>query len=152
MAKHYKQGKFKPSNTDKYVGNLNEIVYRSSWEYHFFKHCDLNENVLKWNSEGLVIPYVSPVDNKIHRYFVDIVVTYKQKDGGSKTFLVEIKPYEQTKPPKEPKRKTKKAMNNYKNAVKTYAVNQAKWKAARDFAAKHGYEFVVITENELFKK
>ena len=121
-------------------------------ELSFFRYCDNNNNVLQWNSESFVIPYYYPVDQKVHRYFVDVAATFKQANGGTKTFLIEIKPYAETKPPAEPKRKTKKALERYKNQILTWEKNKAKWKAAREYCKKHGLEFMIITEKELFKK
>jgi hypothetical protein len=86
------------------------------------------------------------MDNKIHRYYPDFVV--KRKSGkGTKTIVVEIKPYAQTVPPviTEGKKKSRK----YLNEVMTWGVNSAKWKAAREFCKDRGYEFVIVTENEL---
>jgi hypothetical protein len=57
------QGKFHPQNPNKYLGDPNNIVYRSSWELHFLQWCDRNDNVLEYASEEFSIPYVSPVDN-----------------------------------------------------------------------------------------
>lgn len=150
MARRYKQGRYRLRNPHKYVGKLEEVVYRSSWEHRAMTFLDLNESVLNWNSEEVVIPYYSPVDNKMHRYFVDLICSFRAANGTIKTLLIEIKPKEQTIPPKEPKRKTEKNMARYIEAVKTYMVNQAKWDAARDFCAKHGIEFVILTEDHIF--
>ena len=35
------------------------------------------------------------------------------------------------------------------HSVETYAVNQAKWKAAREFCADRNIEFKIMTEYEL---
>ena len=140
----FKQGIYKPVNT-KYKGK-SYPVYRSSWELKFFRWCDRNDNVLKWSSESTVVPYISPVDGKIHRYFVDGNVIIKEGDI-IKSYLVEIKPHSQTKPPKESKRK-KKTTILYEKI--TYAVNQAKWDAAKQYAAKKNMEFLILTERELF--
>jgi hypothetical protein len=111
---------------------------------------DLNESVLHWNSEEITVPYISPVDNKPHRYFVDLIATFRGKSGETKTLLIEIKPKAQCSPPKEPKRKTEKALARYFDDLKTYAVNQAKWAAAREFCNRNGIEFVVLTEDHIF--
>jgi hypothetical protein len=116
------------------------------------KHCDLNPNVVYWNSEGMVIPYFLPTDGKMHRYFVDFVVTYKQKDGSLKTFLVEIKPHHQTQTPKKPTRLTEKAKVRLVKELLEYEKNQAKWKQAREYCKDNNMEFVILTENDLFKK
>jgi len=151
IKRKYKQGIYIPKNPKKWIiteaFDMNEpgIKYRSGWEKKFFVFCDMNDNIVKVNSEGIVIPYHNPVTNKISRYYVD--VTFETKDG--KVFLVEIKPYSQTIPPKPPKRKTTKSQANYLKAVETYAINKAKWKAAEEFAAKNNWTFKIITEKEL---
>jgi len=109
------------------------------------KWCDLNENVLQWGSEEIVIPYVSPADNKPHRYFVDFFIKIKTKDGSIKKYLVEVKPYRFTQEPIPPKRKTK----NFINEVVLWAVNNAKWDSARKVASMRGWEFMLITEKDL---
>lgn len=146
MARQYQQGSFKPKNPHKYVGNATNIFYRSSWELKFMKWADTNPNVEKWNSEEVVIPYLSPVDNAMHRYFVDFAVLVKKQNGEMKRYLVEIKPDIQTQPPKKGKRSTDK----YIKDLSTYAVNQAKWKQADSFCKKNGMEFIVLTEKHLY--
>jgi hypothetical protein len=134
------QGKYRPSFPRKYKGDSTNVVYRSSWEYKFMKWCDNTSSVEEWGSEEIIIPYVSPVDGRRHRYFPDFYVKI-----GKKKYLVEVKPYKQTKEPKTQKRNTKR----YINEVVTYAVNQAKWKAATEFCVDNGWEFMLITEKEL---
>ena len=99
----YKQGIYKPVHSEKYKG-CRHPEYRSSWELKFFQWCDKNTNVIKWGSETVVVPYISPVDGKLHRYFVDNIVTLKE-GGNVKTYLVEIKPSKQTVAPIFSKRK-----------------------------------------------
>lgn len=143
-------GKFYPQNPHKYRGNINNIVWRSTWELRFLKYLDETESVIEYGSEEIVIPYFSPIDNfqKLHRYYVDFYVKLRDKSGEIKTYIVEIKPAYQTIPPKQKKRMTK----HYFEEMQTYAVNQAKWEAARNFAKKNSIEFLVLTENDLFKK
>jgi hypothetical protein len=138
------KGKFTPKNPSKYMGNPTNIIYRSLWEFHFFQYCDNNADIVGWASEEMSIPYLSPVDGRYHRYFPDVLI--KSKDG--RVLLIEIKPYAQTQEPKKPKRQTKRFIEE----VKTYVVNQAKWKAARQHSLDKGWEFVVITEKELYGK
>ena len=134
------QGKYRPSFPRKYRGDVRNIVYRSSWEYKFMKWCDITATVTEWGSEEIVIPYISPVDGKRHRYFPDFYVKV-----GKKKYIVEVKPFRQTLEPKTQKRVTKR----YINEVVTYSVNQAKWKAAREFCKDNSLEFMLITEKEL---
>lgn len=140
----YKQGIYAPVNIKKYIGR-HTPEYRSSWELKFFQWCDKNPNVLEWSSESVVVPYKSPVDDRYHRYFVDNAIALKE---GSEVvnYLVEIKPHKQTQPPVQSKRK-KKSTLLYEH--RTYAVNQAKWKAANLFAQKKNMKFIILTENEL---
>jgi len=137
---------YKPSYPQKYKGNPNNIICRSSWERHFCRWCDLNENILEWGSEEFYIPYISPVDNRVHKYFPDFIVKVKESSGQVKTYVIEVKPKKQTRPPKQPKRQTK----SYLYECKTYSVNQAKWKAAKEFCDDRRIEFKIITEEELF--
>lgn len=148
MAYDYKQGIFRPQKPEKYIGDSNNIVYRSGWELRVMKYLDENGNVLKWASEEIIIPYISPVDNRPHRYFVDFYVEAVGRDGGVKKMLLEVKPASQSKPPKPQQRKTKK----YITEVMTWGVNEAKWKAAKEFCLDKGWEFKVLTEKELFNK
>ena len=139
-------GKFRPSNYLKYKGDPSNIVYRSLWELKFMNYCDKNENILEWGSEELWIPYVSPKDNRVHRYFPDFYIKYRNRQGNIQKSLVEIKPLKQTKKPNmSPKRKTKTWMNE----VVTYGVNQAKWKAAEEFCEDRLWDFKILTEKEL---
>ena len=139
------KSKYKPSYPSKYKGDPNNIICRSSWERKFCRYCDLNESVISWGSEEFWIPYLSPVDNRVHRYFPDFIMKVRESSGQVKTYVIEVKPGKQTVPPKKPKRQTK----SYLYECKTYAVNQAKWKAAVEFCKDHMIEFKVITEKEL---
>jgi len=144
MSKFH-QGRFHPRNPEKYIGDPNNIIYRSSWELHFLQWCDRTENVIKYASEEFSIKYVSPLDNRVHRYYPDGYIIYKDKNGVEKKCIIEIKPYRQTQEPKVPERQTK----TYINEMKTYLLNQAKWKYASEFCKDNGVEFRILTENEL---
>ena len=138
------KGRFRPKNPSKYKGDPSNIIYRSSWELRVMKYLDENSSVLWWASEELFIPYLSPVDNRPHRYFPDFIVRALNKDKKEVTMVIEVKPEKQTKPPAQ-KRKTRQ----YLNEVVTYAVNEAKWKAANFFCKEHGWEFKILTEKDL---
>lgn len=146
----YHQGYFIPSNPQKYIGDKTKIIYRSRFELCFLKWCDTSPFVLRYSSEECVIPYISPIDGKQHRYYMDFFVSILQEDNTVKSFLVEIKPFSQTIPPK-PTKKHPVNSEAYNEAMKTYLVNQAKWKQADKVCKKRGWEFKLITENELFK-
>ena len=145
---NFKQGLYKPVHIEKYIGKQHPI-YRSGWELKFFKWCDCNENIIKWGSENVIIPYYSPIDDRVHRYFVDNFIIFKDKNGNYNKFLVEIKPSKQTKRPVRTKGKKNSTML-YEQ--KTYVVNTAKWRAAEKWATKKGYKFIIITEKELNMK
>lgn len=148
MTTEYKQGFFIPKFPQKYNGDPNNIVYRSGWEKMVMKSLDENTSVIRWSSEEIIIPYISPIDNKPHRYFVDFYVEAKAQDGSVKKMLIEVKPAAQVQPPKQSKRRTKRFISE----VMTYGVNQAKWEAAQKFCQSKGWEFKILTENELFPK
>ena len=139
------KGKYQPSYPRKYKGNPTNIVYRSLWERKFMVYCDNNERILEWGSEEMYVWYRSPIDNKVHRYFPDFFIKYKDVSGKTRSSLIEIKPMRQCVPPPKPKRQTKK----YLNEAFEYAKNQAKWKAAEDYCADRMWEFKVMTEKEL---
>jgi len=139
------KGKYQPSYPKKYKGDPTNIIYRSLWERKFCRYCDLNENILEWGSEEVVVPYHSPIDNRYHRYFPDFYIKVRESTGKIKKMIIEIKPYRQCIEPKIQKKKTR----GYVYEVMEYAKNQAKWNAAKEWCLDRGYEFKVLTENEL---
>jgi hypothetical protein len=139
------QGIFRPKNPQKYIGDSNNIVYRSSWECRVMNWFDQNDDIISWASEELIVPYKSPIDNRFHRYFPDFIVKVKTRDGTMKTLMIEVKPKKQTMPPEPKKRITKQ----YVTEVTTYGVNQAKWKAANEYCLDRGWEFKIMTEEHL---
>ena len=139
----FKQGIFKPKNTSKYIGK-GDPVYRSGWELKFFRWADDNPNVVEWASEAVIIPYMSPLDNKVHRYYTDGIIAINE--GTSiKKYIIEIKPSMQTKLPI----KGRKRHSTMVYETARYAQNQAKWEAAKKWCDKHGYSFLILTEKEL---
>ena len=139
------KGKYQPSFPRKYKGDPTNIICRSLWERKFMVYCDKNANVLEWASEEIAIPYVSPVDQRSHRYFPDFYMKVKETDGAIKKYVIEVKPLKQCSPPKKPKRQTK----GYIREAFEYARNQAKWKEAKEWCADRQWEFKVVTEKEL---
>ena len=139
------QGKYRPSFPRKYKGDPNNVIYRSSWEYKFMKWCDATPTVQEWGSEEIIIPYRSPIDGRFHRYFPDFYVKSRTKSGGLAKRIIEIKPFAQTQAPATQKRKTQKFLKE----VATYGINQAKWKAAKEYCKDRRMQFVILTENEL---
>lgn len=138
------QGIFTPRHPQKYVGNVANIVYRSSWERRFFTYCDVTPGILRWASEEIVIPYRHPLDGQVHRYFPDVWLE-AQTPTGSKVFLVEIKPKAQTEV-RAVKRKTRKFLRE----AAVVAINHAKWDAAKAYCSERNWSFMVLTEDHLF--
>ena len=135
------KGKWRPKNKNKYEGNPDKIIYRSMWERQAFRWCDDNDDIKRWSSESVVVPYRSQVDGKYHRYFVALKITFN--DG--RTLLVEIKPKRQTKPPEKKSRRSRR----YLKEVMSYGINTSKWKYADAYAKDRGWEFQIWTEDTL---
>ncbi len=139
------QGYYQPKNVDKYIGDLDKIVYRSSWELTFMNFLDNNKNIVKWASEPFPIPYIKPTTKRVHRYYPDFYVEYADKDGEAKKELIEVKPLQQTRRCRSKNPKTKL----YEDI--TFAINMAKWEAAKSFCDNQGITFRILTEREIFK-
>lgn len=138
-------GKFSLKNTNKYLGDPTNIWYRSLWERRVMVHLDGNPNVIEWSNEEIVIPYLSPVDNRWHRYFPDFFVKSRNRNGIMESMILEVKPKSQARPPNVQKRVTKR----YITEVMTWGVNEAKWKAATEYCKDRNWKFLVITEDDL---
>ena len=104
---------------------------------------DDNKNVIRWGSEELAIPYYSPVDKKMHRYFPDFIAEIKTSNNSIKTYVIEVKPKKQCKPPKKKKKQNK----TYINECLTYSINEAKWKSAEKYCKSNGWDFIILTED-----
>jgi len=140
----FRQGYYSPKNREKYIGP-GPIIYRSSWEHKFCKWCDLNENVMAWVSEPFSIKYYNILDKKFHNYFPDFYVKLKKEDTIEE-YLVEIKPKAQLQKPVPPKRKTTKAMENFKYGYETYVKNLCKTDALNKIAIQRNYKVMLLTE------
>ncbi len=138
-------GKYRPTNPRKYKGDPTNVIYRSLWERKFMQWCDLNSNIMEWGSEEFFIPYRSPVDKRVHRYFPDFYVKCRTTHGTTAKYVIEVKPLKQTSPPEKKKRVTKK----YLTEVTRYAINEAKWKAAKKYCNQRNMVFKILTEKEL---
>lgn len=139
------KGRYQVKNPEKYKGDVNTVFYRSSWELKFFNYCDVNANIVYWSSEEIVLKYISPIDGKYHRYFLDGHVEARMPDGSLQKYMVEIKPKKFTMEPVPQKTKTKA----YINECIQWAVNQAKWAVATEVCADNGWKFLILTEKEL---
>ncbi len=141
----YHQGHFQPLNPEKYVGKLEELVYRSGLEKRYMKRFDENPAVVQWASEEINIPYVSPVDGQVHRYFPDFLVTMKKSDGTLINLMVEIKPMKDCIKPV----KGNRSLQKYASERITYEINKAKWQYAMEFCKKRNMLFEVLTEENI---
>jgi len=147
----YRQGYYKLTNPEKYVGDPSKIIYRSSWEYKFCRYCDTSLNVSKWSSEPIGIKYFSPIDHKEHTYYVDFYMRIMEGDYPIDCF-VEVKPKASlVQPVLEGKNVTMKKLKQYNYDLKTFITNRAKFAAAKEFAEGRGYKFLVVTEDWLNK-
>lgn len=149
MKRFPKPFRFVPKHPGKYVGDVNNIVMRSSWEKKFAIWCDSNPSVIQWNSEGLPIKYWHTVDQKVRRYYIDFFVKLRLKDGSISKLAIEVKPAAEKNPPVKPKRRTAKSEQRYINECLTYQQNQDKWRAAEEWCRQNGFKFIVMTEHEL---
>lgn len=147
MARGFRQGLYQPRNPEKYKGDPTKIRYMSSWELKTHQFLDGNPNILEWSSEEIAIPYLKPTDKRVHRYFPDYWVKFRNKEGQLVEEIWEVKPENQTQAPS--RRGKRKKQQLYESL--TYAVNVAKWKAAKAFCDQHGYIFRIVTERQLFK-
>ncbi len=140
-------GKNKIKNKNKYKGNPNNIVYRSSWERKFMIFCDEHSSILEWSSEEFSVPYRSPVDGKVHRYFPDFIIKKLNGEGRIETLMIEIKPHSQVKRPRGGKIGLKQ--RSLLNENIRWQINNAKWTSAQKFCEKYGWKFKIVTEKEL---
>ena len=154
MYKNVKQGWYRLLNPEKFIKPIDELMksykdghvnYKSSLELKAVRYADWNKDVVKWSLEPFPIQYLKPTTGKVHRYYIDLVLEFR----NSEKFLVEIKPHSQTKPPTKPRKNTPKAQLNYARGLETYLVNQAKWDAAKSFGKTNGFKFIILTEKEL---
>ena len=142
MSSKYRQGIFTPINKDKFMGST--ATYRSGLELKFMRFCDNNTNVLKWGSENVIVPYISPLDGKVHKYYVDNFVIIRE-GSQIKKYLIEIKPSKQTQAPNTKYKKKEHLI--YEQSA--WIINQAKWNAAKELCKKKGFDFLILTEKHL---
>lgn len=147
------KGKYRPRRPHKYRGDVRNIVYRSLLERRFMIFCDTKDSVIWWNSEEVIVPYISPIDNRWHRYFVDFLVKIENKHGKEEIILIEVKPFRYCKPPKKMNlvgtdKRTKQARRYLREAT-TWGINSSKWEAATKYCEKKGWKFQIITDKEL---
>jgi|TARA_B110001450_G_scaffold245243_1_gene258098 hypothetical protein len=145
------KGKFRPKNPNKYKGNPSNIIYRSLLERRFMVYLDNNPSILKWSSEEIIIPYVSPVDNRVHRYFPDFYMKYRNNKDMIVEELIEVKPFSQCTPPNPKKKLTKtgRTSKRYLKEVQTYMVNDAKWSQAMKYCKDRKWKWRILTEKDI---
>ena len=142
----FRKGIYTPQNPEKYVGRR-QAIYRSSFEYKFMRFLDISPSILQWSSESISITYTHPLTGRPTRYFPDFLIKIKDKDGNECVEIIEIKPFKQTFPPVVTKGKRKATILT---EAKTWAINTAKWTAAREFCLNRGFTFRILTEKDLF--
>lgn len=144
----YRQGYYKLKNPQKYVGDPNNLIYRSQLEKNFYKLFDENPNFIMFSCEEYSIPYVDTTKfpHEIHHYYPDATIKVKTKTNEIITYIIEIKPKSQCKPPRKKKNRQK-----YIKELQTYQININKWTACSEFAEKNGMVFKVLTEEHLEK-
>ena len=142
---YYSQGVYNLCNPQKYTGRL-PVYYRSHPEWLIQRWLDTKSCIISWSSESIVIPYLKPTDNRVHRYFVDFSCIFKMPDGKYIKYLIEYKPFKQTIAPVESARKSQKTMLTEKL---NYAINCSKWKAATEYSNANGYKFLIVTEKDI---
>lgn len=138
MANKFHQGYYTVKNKEKYIGKKVPI-YRSSWEFSMMQFLDFHTSVLSWGSEIIAIPYQDPLTGRKKNYFPDFVIVYLDRDGVKNAEIIEIKPANQAGI-----KKTKSKLNQAQTVR-----NMAKFAAASAYAEINGFQFRVITENEL---
>jgi hypothetical protein len=136
------RGKFIPKNPEKYIGDASNIFFRSLWEASCMKFFDSSKDVLRWGSEELSIPYLSPKDGRVHQYFPDFFVEYRDVEGNIKKEIVEVKPYHESDSAAAKTDRSKAALE----------INEAKWAAAATFCESRGLQFRVLTERSIFHR
>lgn len=152
MSRKFRQGQFKPKFPDKYIGDVDNIYFRSSWELKFMNWADSKKEVTAWGSEIITIPYQiqenkdGQLITKERKYYPDFYL-----EIGDKRYVIEVKPIAQTQPPKKPKKESVKSLNNYYRAIKAYKKNLHKWKFAKEWCERQNIEFQLVTEKNLYK-
>jgi len=146
-TKQHKKGFFVPRNPHKYIGDLNNIVFRSSWEETYMQFLDNNMQVKRWGSEIISIPYIKPTTGRVHKYFPDFYVEYENRNGELLKEVIEVKPLKQIKKPTV--RGKSKKTQLYESL--TWAINMSKWKSAQLFCDKYGFKFKIMSERDIYK-
>lgn len=142
------QGTFIPSNPEKYIGDVNQIYFRSGWELEYYQFCDRTPEIIKYSVESVHVQYINPIDKKPHRYFIDVYMEISRPDGSHTKWLIEIKPEKYTIFPKRPKKETKSSMRNYTRDYNTTLINIEKFRAAKYYSKQLGASFGVVSKDK----
>lgn len=150
--KQFKSGVYRPLNYKKF--GESKCIYRSSYELKFLKWCDHHPRVSRVRYEKIVIPYICPTDGKMHKYYLDFLITMQEKNGP-KNYLIEVKPFRQTIPPKPSKRKKRKTIITEgltwaKNSGADPKHNGGKWGAAKKYCKSNDMRWCILTEKGIY--
>jgi len=99
----------------------------------------------------VIIKYVSPIDQKVHRYYTDFAVKYTNKNNEIRRSIIEVKPEKQSHKPKISYTKSGKPTRRYMKEHYTWKVNEAKWAYAEQWCKANGYTFEVWNEKDIDK-
>tara|TARA_R100000008_G_scaffold45672_1_gene26819 strand:- start:325 stop:792 length:468 start_codon:yes stop_codon:yes gene_type:complete len=143
------KGLYNPKNPKKYIGNVNNITYRSMWERRCMKYFDENPGVIKWASEEVAIPYYDTATKTTRRYYPDFLIKVVTKEGQEKTHLIEVKPAKELAPPVKTRGKRKSTILY---EMKAYQMNRDKFASARKWCDKRNIAFDIWTEKHLKMK
>jgi hypothetical protein len=145
-------GRFRPKHPEKYKGDPTKVIYRSSWELSLMRKFDEHPDIVEWQSEEIAIPYLNPVKGKTSRYFPDFVIKQRISENKYQMIMIEVKPKKQTMPP-DPSRKhntpSGRVSRRFLNEAATYAINEAKWKAAMRYCKERNMIFQIFTEDQI---
>jgi len=136
----YHQGRYRPANPQKFEGDLNNIIYRSSWELRCLQFFDNNPAITKVMSEEIKIPYFNPLKRKPANYYPDFYIELTDKTGKVRKELIEVKPAAHV---------TEHANENTYTKLQRI-LNYAKWQAAVEWCKARDVNFRLLTETQIF--
>jgi len=164
-----KQGYYRVQHPEKYIGDPNLVIYRSSWEWSFCRWCDFSPSIKRWSSEPTQVPYydrvskleeckklgLNPNDPKnwvIKQYHTDFWVEIDKGNNIVEKMFIEIKPSDKLRKPTPPTENSSlKEQRRFNIQAKEYLINEAKWCAMNAWAQKNNTKFYVFTEKILEK-
>ena len=156
-------------NPEKYIGDINLIIYRSSWELAFSRWCDTSPSVLQWSAEPMSVPYANrvakldeckrlgldpnnPRNWVTKNYNIDFWIRIKKDENTIEKWFIEIKPKDKLKKPIPPKQgATLKELRRFNILAKEYLVNESKFAAIDNWAKINGAKFYIFHEDIMMK-